>query len=42
LPEESAKFVRFARVVERAEIVFEDPGSALNWLQTPNVFPSAV
>ncbi len=35
-PEESAKFVRFARVVERAETVFEDPDSALNWLQSPN------
>ena len=35
-PEESAKFVRFARVVERAETVFEDTDSALNWLQSPN------
>lgn len=35
-PEESAKFVRFARVVERAEAVFEDADSALNWLQSPN------
>lgn len=35
-PEESAKFVRFARVVERAETVFEDADSALNWLQSPN------
>jgi putative toxin-antitoxin system antitoxin component (TIGR02293 family) len=35
-PEESAKLVRFARVVERAETVFEDADSALNWLQSPN------
>lgn len=35
-PEESSKFVRFAQVVERAEIVFEDTDSALNWLQSPN------
>ena len=34
--EESAKFVRFARVVERAETVFEDTDSALSWLQSPN------
>lgn len=35
-PEESAKFVRFARVVERAETVFEDTDSALSWLQNTN------
>ena len=35
-PEESAKFVRFARVVERAETVFEDTESALNWLRSTN------
>ncbi len=35
-PEESAKFVRFARVVERAETVFEDTDNALNWLQNQN------
>lgn len=35
-PEESAKLVRFARVVERAEQVFEDIGQAMNWLQSPN------
>lgn len=35
-PEESAKFVRFARVVERSESVFEDTDSALNWLQSAN------
>ena len=34
--EESAKFVRFARVVERAEEVFEDGASALAWLKTEN------
>lgn len=35
-PEESAKFVRFARVVERAETVFDDADGALSWLQSPN------
>lgn len=35
-PEESAKFVRFARVVERAEIVFENANNALSWLQSQN------
>jgi putative toxin-antitoxin system antitoxin component (TIGR02293 family) len=35
-PEESAKLVRFARVVERAETVFEDTASALSWLRSPN------
>ncbi len=35
-PEESAKFVRFARVVERAEAVFEDTDGALSWLQSAN------
>lgn len=34
--EESAKLVRLARVVERAEEVFEDPETALTWLKTPN------
>lgn len=34
--EESAKFVRFARVVERAEEVFEDTAPALAWLKTAN------
>ncbi|WP_426148709.1 antitoxin Xre-like helix-turn-helix domain-containing protein [Polaromonas sp. DSR2-3-2] len=34
--EESAKFVRFARVVERAEEVFEDGPPALAWLKTGN------
>ena len=35
-PEESAKLVRFARVVERAETVFENADAARNWLQSPN------
>lgn len=35
-PEESAKFVRFARVVERAEAVFEDQVAALAWLRSDN------
>lgn len=35
-PEESAKFVRLARVVERAEEVFEDNTAALTWLKTDN------
>ena len=34
--EESAKFVRFARVVERAEEVFEGTLPALAWLKTEN------
>ena len=34
--EESAKFVRFARVVERSEEVFEDAAPALAWLKTEN------
>lgn len=34
--EESAKLVRLARVVERAEEVFEDLEAALTWLKTPN------
>lgn len=35
-PEESAKLLRLARVVERAETVFENADLALNWLQSPN------
>lgn len=35
-PEESAKLVRFARLVERAEMVFEDTTAALAWLKTQN------
>jgi putative toxin-antitoxin system antitoxin component (TIGR02293 family) len=35
-PEESAKLLRFARVAERAEEVFEDTQSALSWLKAEN------
>ena len=35
-PEESAKLLRFARIVERAETVFEGAEPALSWLQSPN------
>ena len=34
--EESAKIVRLARVLERAEAVFEDRDAALDWLKSPN------
>jgi putative toxin-antitoxin system antitoxin component (TIGR02293 family) len=34
--EESAKLVRLARVVGRANEVFEDPKAALQWLKSPN------
>lgn len=34
--EESAKLVRLARVVERAEEVFEDLNACLDWLKSPN------
>lgn len=34
--EESEKLVRLARVIERAEEVFEDLQKALDWLQAPN------
>jgi putative toxin-antitoxin system antitoxin component (TIGR02293 family) len=34
--EESAKLVRLARVVERAEEVFGDLDTALDWLKSPN------
>lgn len=34
--EESAKLVRLARVVERAEEVFESLDAALDWLKSPN------
>ena len=34
--EESAKLVRLARTVERAQAVFEDADAALAWLQSPN------
>ena len=35
-PEESAKLVRLANIVERAQMLFEDTDNALNWLQQPN------
>lgn len=35
-PEESAKLVRLARVVERADQVFEGAVPALGWLRSPN------
>ena len=41
-PEESAKLVRFARTVERAETVFDDAPAALAWLQSPNAALGAV
>jgi putative toxin-antitoxin system antitoxin component (TIGR02293 family) len=34
--EESAKLLRLARVVGRANEVFEDPDAALAWLKSPN------
>ncbi len=34
--EETAKLVRLARVVERAEAVFERLDAALDWLKSPN------
>lgn len=34
--EESAKLLRLARVVGRANEVFEDPEAALNWLKSSN------
>lgn len=34
--EESAKLVRLARVVERAQEVFEGLDAALDWLKSPN------
>lgn len=34
--EESAKLVRLARVVERAEQVFADLDAGLDWLKSPN------
>ena len=40
--EESAKLVRLARVVERADEVFEDLELALAWLKTPNAALSSV
>ncbi|MHB1074892.1 type II RES/Xre toxin-antitoxin system antitoxin [Thiobacillus sp.] len=34
--EESAKLVRVARMIQRAEEVFDDPDSARDWLKTSN------
>ena len=34
--EESAKLLRLARAVGRANEVFEDPEAALHWLKSPN------
>lgn len=34
--EESAKLVRLARVIERAEEIFEDLNASLDWLKSPN------
>lgn len=34
--DESAKLVRVARVIERAEEVFESPDAARGWLKSPN------
>lgn len=34
--EESAKLLRLARAVGRANEVFEDPETALHWLKSPN------
>ena len=34
--EESSKLLRLARVLGRANEVFEDPAAALNWLRSPN------
>ncbi len=40
--EESAKLVRLARVVERAEEIFEDLIVSLSWLKSPNPALSGV
>ena len=34
--EESAKLVRLARIVERAEEIFQDLDASLDWLKSPN------
>ncbi len=34
--DESAKLIRFARIAERAEEVFEDPVLAFDWIKTSN------
>ena len=40
--EESAKLVRVARVIARAEEVFEDRDAAVDWMKTPNAALSGV
>src|SRR6266508_3501803 len=35
--EESSKLLRLARVVSRANEVFDDPAAAVDWLKAPNV-----
>lgn len=40
--EESAKMVRVARVVERAEVVFGSLGLAVDWLKSPNAAMTGV
>jgi len=40
--EESDKVVRLARVVERAEEVFEDLEASVEWLKAPNAALGAV
>ena len=34
--EESSKLLRLARVISRANEVFDDPGAAVDWLKAPN------
>lgn len=34
--EESSKLVRLARVISRAQEVFDDPAAAVDWLKVPN------
>src|SRR5271167_1276315 len=34
--EESSKLLRLARVISRAQVVFDDAGAAVDWLKTPN------
>src|SRR6266508_319450 len=35
--EESSKLLRLARVISRANEVFDDPAAAVDWLKAPNV-----
>lgn len=34
--EESSKLLRLARVISRAQDVFDDPAAAINWVKAPN------